>query len=117
MNTNTFGVGLGLESAWETQRTLSTYQSYPIIGAIAVSPIKLIISTVQAVGGVALSIIFGTLAALTFNDTLAEWTLKAGGHAIMGLGGFMYSISNMISLGLVGWRFEGIGKKSNPNDL
>jgi len=46
------------------QRQLSDYQVTPVLGPIFVSPIKLLVSTVQVANGMAMEILFGTLATI-----------------------------------------------------
>lgn len=98
------------EAGWSVQRSLSKAQATPIVGPLLVSPIKALVSVAELIVGIAGSILFGTLAVLTFNDYLGGKAVESLGHAGLGLLSLMYSISNILSLGLVGYRFEVISQ-------
>lgn len=88
------------------QRNLSQAQATPIVGPLVVSPVKGVVSLAQIIVGIAGTILFGTLALLSWNDTMFKYAAKSLGHVGIGFTGFVYSISNFISLGLVGYRIE-----------
>lgn len=95
-----------VETMLNVQRYLSRAQATPVIGPLLVSPVKAVVSTAQLIAGLVATIFLGTLSMLTFNDFLAAKTLQALGHAGLGFTGLAYSVSNFISLGIVGYRFE-----------
>ena len=100
---------MAITESWEFQRNLSTAQATPIVGPLLVSPIKAVVSVAQLVVGAVGSIFFGLLAAISLNDKLGELAFKSLCHTGMGLLGLLYSASNFVSLGLVGYRIENLG--------
>ena len=101
----------GISASWEVQRALSSAQATPIVGPLLVSPVKAVFSTAQLVAGVAGTILFGTLALLTFHPDLASLATKSIAHVGMGALGLMYSVSNFISLGIVSYRLENLADR------
>jgi hypothetical protein len=92
----------------DTQRTLSKAQAIPVVGFLLASPVKALFSTLEFIVGIAATIFFGTGAVLILNDKLAGYAWKALQHAGLGLTGICYSIGNVLSLGLLGYRIESI---------
>ncbi len=95
-----------LESMTQFQRTLSRAQATPLFGPLFISPCKAMISIAQIVVGVAGSIFFGSMAAISAFNFGGEYALKSFGHVTLGALSLLYSISNMLTLGLVGHALE-----------
>ena len=101
---------MSVSGCYSVQRSLSTGQAIPVVGPLVVSPIKAVFSVAQLIAGIAGSILFGTLAIVSnFTRPLDEIAFKSLQHAGLGLIGLMYSVSNMLSLGIVAYRFEVAG--------
>jgi len=97
----------------EVQRQLSKAQAFPVAGPIIASPVKAVISLAEIVGGLASTIIFGVLATLflmVFAETpcgfCVEMACDSLAHLGLGILSFGYSVANMCTLGLVGYRIE-----------
>ncbi len=103
---------MAISESWEFQRTLSVAQATPIMGPLLVSPVKAVVSIAQLIVGVVGSIFFGFFAALTFNDRLGELAFKSLCHAGMGFLGLLYSVSNFVSLGIIGYNIENMNQRS-----
>lgn len=101
---------MSISGSWEIQRSLSKLQAIPVIGSTLVSPVKAVVSLAETVAGIAGAIIFGTLAVVTSSPYCAEKCIKSVAHIGLGLLGFMYSVSNFISLGIVGYTVENLGQ-------
>jgi hypothetical protein len=90
------------------QDFLSKAQALPIFGPIVVSPIKALTSTVELVAGIAGVILFGSLTCLTLlvvprvGFACLEATYLSLRLASHGKNELVYSLVNMISLGLIG---------------
>ena len=105
---------------YDCQRSLDKAQAMPVVGFIFVSPIKAIVSAVEFVIGFALTIIgaLGTLLHLCFtgkfSDSLSHFTWTAMKEAGLGLLGIAYSVCNILTLGILGYRIEGNPCGSDP---
>lgn len=95
-----------ISQSWEFQRCLSRAQAIPAVGFLLVSPVKALVSLVQLIVGIAGSILFGVLLAITLNPCIFRITMTSLGYSAMGLFDFLYSVSNFVSFGLVAYRVE-----------
>lgn len=95
-----------LASMGNCQRAMSRAAAIPIVGPIFVSPVKGLVSLAQMVAGLAGAIFFGSLSVCLKNDWYVETGLVAIGHVGMGALGFVYSVSNIATLGLAPIQFE-----------
>lgn len=92
---------------YDVQRSLSTSQNIPIVGPLIASPIKAVISTAQLISAIAATVFLGSLAVVTWDETLRILTFEAIAHCGLGLIGLIYSLSNIITLGIVAYKIEG----------
>lgn len=89
------------------QDRLSTYQAIPVAGAIFVSPVKAMVSTVQTVVGVAAAIFFAAAGLLLKDD---DYKYRAGTAVFFAASGFLhglYSVINLLSLSYIGYHNQG----------
>lgn len=92
------------------QGRLRNWQAYPIIGPVIFSPIKAIISLVQLVLGM-LVYIFAKLAASLccskccagLKNKIQHVVNQAHHNMVIGLGELYYSLTNMATIGIVGY--------------
>ncbi|MBA3237400.1 MAG: hypothetical protein H0T62_03500 [Parachlamydiaceae bacterium] len=91
---------------WNFQRVLSLGQAIPIIGPMFISPIKLLISSVEFVAGAAIGLIALVFACVCNSDFLFDITFSSFELASSGLKSGVYSIVNMLSLGFYGFCTE-----------
>lgn len=95
------------------QRGLSLGQAVPVVGPLIVSPVKFCVSAIQC--GIALPVgIVAAVAAGVFCcncQPLTEFALASLVHAGMGGVGMTYSVVNILSLGILGFKLEGLDKK------
>lgn len=87
---------------FKMQRSLSVGHALPVIGPFVVSPIKAIISLVEAIIGITGAIFLSIPGYLFGNQTLQNWTTHALDQAALGGLSFTYSMANMLSLGILG---------------
>ena len=85
---------------------LTKAEGIPVVGVCMVSPVKVVVSLVQAVASLALAIIFGVLAALTNNKWLTEKYGELIGQVTMGVGSLIGSAVNILTLGVSGYRLR-----------
>lgn len=104
------GVYMAFSETWGVQRNLSTAQAFPILGPIFVSPVKALVSVVQLIVGTVAAIIFGSMTIVSSNRIFNQKAFKSSEHAEMGLYGFIYSVSNFMTLGIVGLKIEQMSK-------
>jgi hypothetical protein len=97
---------LSFNTMAEAQRDLSRSQAIPLVGPLFISPIKAVVSVAQTIAAVAVIIFVGMLAIIFENKKAIEVTLIAMAHASLGQLSFCYSIANMWTLGLVGYKVE-----------
>ncbi len=87
------------------QRSLSTAQAIPVFG-IAVSPVKAAVSIVQIIVGLAGTIIFGVGVLLTNREAFGFGTVISFGISLAGATSLVYSIGNILTLGILGYKLE-----------
>ncbi len=75
--------------------------SNPLINLLVAIP-EVLISSVEAIIGLALTIIFGSLAIVFSNDTCKQIGMFGLTHAAMGIVMFTFSAGNIITLGFLG---------------
>lgn len=95
-----------IPTLYETERSLSNAQALIVVGALVVSPVKAVFSLALVVGGVALSILFAPLALVFRSDLLGRISLGGLVSAALGTVSFFYSLINLATLGLVGFKIE-----------
>jgi hypothetical protein len=96
-----------LEIAWNFQRKLSSYQAFPVLGPVIISPIKATVSVAQAILGFAAAVILGTFSGvLLFNPYLGKKFLVSLAHFGQGSLGCGYSLANMLTLGGLAYAIE-----------
>lgn len=91
---------------YNVQRTLSGAQATPIVGPLFVSPVKAVVSIAQIIGGLVFGILFAPLSFVFNSEWLAGKSLACGGHLGLGFFSLGYSLTNIVSLGFVGYKFE-----------
>lgn len=103
----------------EVQETLTGLQAdYLLISPLFFSPVKIVVSTVQIIGNLALAAILavGALIALIGSPEksieLFTSTYYALAHSIFGWGSLALAILNLASLGIVGKLYNQAIKKS-----
>lgn len=88
---------------YEVQRTLSRAQAFPILGPLIVSPIKASLSIIMIIAG----IILGTIVYVA-SRALNSASLKERAMLILKVGpdlgscSLLYSVVNILSLGIIG---------------
>lgn len=102
---------LTIKIAWDVQNALSEAQTNPIGGPFLISPIKAVLSLAELIAGFAIFVLFGTLTIVAHNKILGAITAEAALHTGLGLIHFAYSLSNIISLGVVGCFIEDLTNK------
>jgi len=88
------------------QSKLSEFQAVPVVGPLIGSPIKATVSTVQAVAGLGAAIILAPVAAVTKNEKVIDYTCESFGQCGYGVMGLAYSIANIVTLGILGYKVE-----------
>lgn len=88
------------------QRDLSQSQSIPVVGPICISPIKAVVSIAQIIAGLAGTILFGPIAYFTHNNELALLSVHSFLYLGTGIIGLLYSVTNMLTLGILGLSIE-----------
>ncbi|MCH9626503.1 MAG: hypothetical protein S4CHLAM2_01250 [Chlamydiales bacterium] len=114
-SSNIFGIPAPADSTkvmWDMQRGMSRFQAIPVVGALFVSPVKAVISLVQAVVGFLFAVVLGTVAIVCKNEWASEKAWIALKHTGLGLASLAYSLGNMISLGALGFTVE---RSCNPS--
>lgn len=109
MNGNFEGLGkCGLKPMLNVQRGLSVSQAVPVVGPIFVSPIKFGVSAVQFGVGLPVTIVAGAASGICFGkcNAINNFALYSLGHAGMGGGSMAYSVANILSLGILGYKLE-----------
>ncbi|MEI8364859.1 MAG: hypothetical protein WCF65_00415 [Parachlamydiaceae bacterium] len=106
------------------QRGLSVAQAVPVVGPIAFSPCKAILSVAQLVTGLAKTIFFGTFALSSLVFKLPKITVWCGERTSEGVRGvfngtcsLIYSSANLLTLGIVGFTCEGLWYQLNHSKL
>lgn len=93
---------LGCET--DFQKGMSRAQAYPLVGPFIVSPVKALISIVQTIVCL-VGVIFLGLLSIPFK-TPRDGGLLAGYYTVSGLISFSYSVINILSLGILGYKVE-----------
>ncbi|MES2200193.1 MAG: hypothetical protein V4489_08510 [Chlamydiota bacterium] len=93
------------------QRTLDLGQCIPVFGPVMVSPVKVGVSVVEVVGGVAGAALLGSAAffagqAGCANNCLNKSALNSMYHIGLGSVNMVYGVSNICSLGVIGYVIE-----------
>ena len=99
-------ISLSTPFSQDMQNILSMGQAIPVVGPICVSPVKAIASVGQTIVAIAASILFGSLALLTNNKTLDHIYIRSQKNVNSGICHLAYSIINMLTLGIVGFKKE-----------
>ena len=81
------------------QRQLSDYQVTQVLGPIFVSPVKFLISTAQAATGIAMEILFGTLASVVESFDCTSLAKKFDDLSYKGVEIRRKGIKNLLSAG------------------
>jgi hypothetical protein len=98
-----FNIKTTFQGFSEVQGFLSKAQSIPIVGVIP-SAVKLGVSIVEIVAGLATCIIFGIIA-LMFNQPIEAMALNLGlSHAMKGIHSFQYGLANIVTLGFLAFK-------------
>ncbi len=99
----------------DVQRKLSISQTIPLAGFLIISPIKLVVSILQMIIGLAAAILLGVLATLVCSGSLAEKSFISLIYVGVGALSFAYAIANLISMGGLGYLLEvELIKKTEP---
>lgn len=88
------------------QRVLSIGQAIPIIGPVVISPIKLLVSIIEFVVAGSFALLAGTYGATFKDNSASEFAGRSLELMIFSPFSMLYSIGNMISLGLLGLAVE-----------
>jgi hypothetical protein len=97
---------MSLDTLFLIQRSLSSAQTFPIFGPLVVSPVKASISLVQTIVGLASIIFLGMGACILQSYPLTTMTLIAMGKTGLGIIGLIYALSNILTLGYIGYVCE-----------
>jgi hypothetical protein len=89
------------------QRKLSILQTIPLVGFLVISPIKLVVSILQMVIGLAAAILLSVSATLVCSENLAEKSFISLIYVGVGVLSFLYALATLASLGGLGCLFEG----------
>lgn len=101
-----------------TQRTFSIRQTIPVIGPILFSPIKALTSLVEIIMGIALSVIFLVAGILCCCSCyLYGKSIECITHTVTGTASLIYSLANILTLGILGYVIETGGCKRKYSDL
>ncbi len=89
------------------QSQLTKSQAIPVVGFLIVSPIKAFLSLVEIVVSIAVAILLGAAAVLSFDNDLVKMTCKILTYTGSGFYNFAISIANIVTLGLLANRLAG----------
>jgi hypothetical protein len=94
----------GLQVAGRMHLFLGEAQSVPGLGAVVASPIAAVISTIQMIFGIVIGVLIGAAAVISMNERVAYHAFAAGGHALMGFVGLIFSLLNIASFNVAAIR-------------
>ena len=97
----------GVPTAFNTQRALSKAQAVPIVGPVVVSPIKLVVSLIEAAAGLVFGGMFLGLATSTGFLFGVKPLTTCGAHFVLGTASALYAVVNFFSFGAAGLAIEG----------
>ena len=85
---------------------LNKAQAVPVVGPVFVSPVKAVVSIAQTITAIAACIFFNALTRLTKKENLALLYIKSQAELSLGFFNLAYSIINMLTLGIIGYKKE-----------
>lgn len=100
----------GLGAMFQIQRGLSKAQAIPVIG-LAFSFVKGALSIAQIIVGIAATILLGTLANVFNSEYLAKKCFVALLHVGLGAVSLGYSLANICTFTVAGYRIENLTEK------
>lgn len=103
-----------LETTVYVHNQLARAEGIPVIGFLTVSPLRIGMSIVEIIAGLAAAILFGVFAAMSFTfavscgcgASVSEWNfnraVESFSHAYIGFWGVILSVFNVATLGVLG---------------